>query len=128
MRLLVCGGRDFSDKNALWIVLDQIHAATPIAVIIHGAAAGADTMAGEWAVARGVPVEPYRVEAEDWKLYGGRAGNRRNQLMLDEGKPDLVLATPGGSGTRDMKARARKAGVKVDTWVYLDRLTLGGKV
>ncbi len=37
----------------------------------------------------------------------------RNQQMLDEAKPDMVLAFPGGRGTDDMVSRAEKAGVPV---------------
>ena len=37
----------------------------------------------------------------------------RNARMLAEGKPDLVVAFPGGRGTADMVAQARKAGVRV---------------
>ena len=33
--------------------------------------------------------------------------------MLDEGKPDLVIAFPGGRGTADMVRKANRAGVKV---------------
>jgi hypothetical protein len=33
--------------------------------------------------------------------------------MLDEGKPDLVIAFPGGRGTADMVKKARRAGVEV---------------
>jgi len=33
--------------------------------------------------------------------------------MIDEGKPDLVLAFPGGRGTDDMVRRAEKAGIEV---------------
>ena len=33
--------------------------------------------------------------------------------MLDEGKPDLVIAFPGGKGTADMARRAREAGIEV---------------
>jgi hypothetical protein len=33
--------------------------------------------------------------------------------MLLEGKPDLVVAFPGGKGTADMVRRARKANVPV---------------
>lgn len=33
--------------------------------------------------------------------------------MLDEGKPHLVVAFPGGRGTADMIDRARSAGVRV---------------
>jgi hypothetical protein len=33
--------------------------------------------------------------------------------MLDEGKPDLVIGFPGGTGTADMLSRAEIAGVKI---------------
>jgi hypothetical protein len=33
--------------------------------------------------------------------------------MLDEGKPNLVVAFPGGTGTADMVQRAREAGNEV---------------
>jgi len=48
----------------------------------------------------------------DWKL-GKKAGPLRNQRMIDEGRPDLVVAFPGGKGTADMVRRAEAAGVKV---------------
>jgi YspA, cpYpsA-related SLOG family len=40
MRVLVCGGRDFSDAEWLFRELDRIHALTPISCIIEGGAAG----------------------------------------------------------------------------------------
>jgi hypothetical protein len=33
--------------------------------------------------------------------------------MLNEGKPDLVVAFPGGRGTADMVKRARAAGIEL---------------
>ena len=42
-----------------------------------------------------------------------QAGHKRNQLMLETEKPDLVIAFPGTGGTADMMRRARRAGVKV---------------
>ena len=46
--------------------------------------------------------------------FGARlAPPLRNQRMLDEGKPDLVVAFPGGGGTKDMVRRAVKAGVPI---------------
>ena len=44
---------------------------------------------------------------------GRKAGPIRNQRMLDEGKPDLVVAFPGGKGTNGMIDLARNAGVRV---------------
>jgi predicted Rossmann-fold nucleotide-binding protein len=37
----------------------------------------------------------------------------RNRQMLTEGRPDLVVAFPGGKGTANMVALARKAGVEI---------------
>jgi hypothetical protein len=79
-------------------------------LIIHGAAMGADRWADVWAARVNVPVKRFRA---NWDRYGKSAGPRRNQKMLDEGKPDLVIAFPGGSGTADMVDRARTAGIPV---------------
>lgn len=49
----------------------------------------------------------------NWGKFGNAAGPIRNAEMLSEGKPDLVLAFPGGAGTRDMINRSLKAGVTV---------------
>lgn len=108
MRVLVCGGRDFFDSAGLSAVLDQMHASRPFKVLIHGAAIGADTLAGEWAKARGVTVEAYPAR---WDLHGRSAGPIRNRRMLRKGKPDVVIAFPGGDGTADMVRQAKAAGV-----------------
>lgn len=49
----------------------------------------------------------------NWSKYKKKAGPIRNQQMLDEGKPDLVVAFSGGTGTADMVHRAKVANVKV---------------
>ena len=48
-----------------------------------------------------------------WKLHGKAAGPIRNQLMLVEHKPDMVLAFPGGKGTANMIKIARWNGVPI---------------
>ena len=48
-----------------------------------------------------------------WDELGKKAGPLRNQRMLDDGKPDMVVAFPGGGGTKDMVRRAAKAGVAI---------------
>lgn len=108
MRVLVCGGRDFLDRDHLFAVLDAMR--DEIDSLICGGARGADDLAYTWACRRDVPAELYMA---DWERHGRRGGPIRNQRMLDEGKPDLVLAFPGGPGTADMVRRARKAGVGV---------------
>lgn len=110
LRVLVCGGRQFTDRDLLEDTLDRLHRARGFTVLIEGDAIGADRMAGAWAEARGVD---HRVFRADWDRLGAKAGPRRNRQMLDEGRPELVVAFPGGSGTAHMMRIARAAGVEV---------------
>lgn len=112
MKVLVCGGRNFDSYEAVCHGLDAVLATYEYTtlVIIHGAASGVDKFAGEWAHSKGIPVERYPA---NWRKHGRAAGPLRNQQMLDEGKPDLVVYFPGGVGTADMVARAEKAGVRL---------------
>ena len=110
MKVLVCGGRDFNDSMTLGSWLGGIHKQGGISLLIHGGARGADFMAGKFAEWAGIPVKEY---AADWYQHGKAAGPIRNQQMLDDGKPDLVVAFEGGRGTADMVRRAKAAGVRV---------------
>jgi len=110
MRILVCGGRDFDRTDMAYRALDALHKAKGIDVVIEGDARGADRIGGYWA--RKNRIENLKFPA-DWKLLGKSAGAIRNQKMLDEGKPELVVAFPGGRGTADMVARAEQAGIRV---------------
>lgn len=111
MRVLVCGGRDYEDRARVWSVLNELHSRQKITTVITGGAKGADTFARGWAV--GTPGVTSLVFPAKWAEQGRGAGPRRNQQMLDEGKPQIVVAFPGGVGTADMVSRARKAGVKI---------------
>ena len=110
MRVLVCGGRDFFNKELVFEVLDEIHLTTPITLIIHGKAKGADSLAHAWAESRGVKSWGFPA---NWDKWGKRAGAIRNHTMLVKGLPNLVVAFPGGSGTTMMVEMSEKAGVKV---------------
>ena len=46
-RVLVCGGRDFRNQRLLNDFPNDLDAASPIGIIIHGAAKGADRLAGQ---------------------------------------------------------------------------------
>lgn len=108
MRVLVCGGRDFRQRDLLNATFRPLF--PKLSAIICGGAPGADTLAWDWAWENRVTC--YRYMA-DWKTHGKAAGPIRNQQMIDEGKPDLVIAFPGGRGTADMVRRAKAAGVEV---------------
>lgn len=124
MRVLVCGGREYNDKDKVFKTLDDLclefnlkgpedeygnWLPGPI-TIIHGAARGADDLADQWAVVNWVQFEEYPA---DWNTHGKSAGAIRNQRMLKEGRPDLVIAFPGGKGTAHMVSIAKEAGIPV---------------
>src|SRR3954463_11816842 len=103
MIVLVCGGRSYGDKKAVNDVLDTLSARYGRLTIIQGGANGADRLARWWALRR--PSVRLINEPADWGRYGPAAGPIRNQLMIDEHKPELVIAFPGGNGTADMLDR-----------------------
>lgn len=89
--------------------------------IITGGARGVDTHALDWAMVNRIK---YMVYHADWKKHKNAAGPIRNQLMLDSEVPKdeyghfivsdfLVIAFPGGKGTKDMTNRAKKIGIEV---------------
>lgn len=110
MKVLVCGGRKFNDRQLVNDILGPLHMEIPFEVLIHGCAQGADTIAEDWAFFAGISTMRFPA---DWRIHGKAAGPIRNAQMLAEGEPDLVVAFPGGRGTADMVERARRAGVRV---------------
>lgn len=141
LRVLVCGGRHFGrvyagidgSKQGLveyQFILDTLNRLSldwpkrpedeygnwlPDVVVISGKAPGVDTVAIDWAVVNWCQFEEYPA---NWKKYGKRAGYLRNRQMLIEGKPDLVVAFPGGPGTEMMKKLAREHGLEVKEIAY----------
>jgi len=109
MKVLVCGGRNYQNATKVREILD-LFGKDKILLVIHGGAPGADRLAGQWALRNNVAERVYHA---DWPKYGRRAGPIRNQQMLDEGSPHLVVAFQGGSGTADMIKRADESGVPV---------------
>lgn len=120
MRIIVCGGRGFDDREAMYRDLDAFRAEHGISFLIEGGQVsrdtatlrkwGADFWAKCWRETRGVPGISVR---PDWILHGRAAGPIRNQRMIDEQRPDALLCAPGGRGTADMRRRALKANLPV---------------
>lgn len=112
--VLVCGGRNYYNYANVRTILDgYAHDHGPI-ILVQGGAPGADQMARNWAFKQNEQYLNCMINMPaDWNGLGKAAGPIRNQKMLDEHRPDIVLAFPGGRGTADMVAKARAAGVDV---------------
>lgn len=113
MRILICGDRKWENQWSISIYLQKLPK-NQDTIIIHGKAKGADSLAGLIASTLDMKVIEYPA---NWKRYGRAAGMIRNQQMLDEGKPKLVVYfhndLDNSKGTKDMVNRAIKAGIPV---------------
>lgn len=109
-RIIVCGGRDYTDSVKMFRKLDEIFVkgGRPVS-ICHGGARGADSIAGAWAKMRNIECTVFPA---DWANQGKAAGMIRNRKMIEEFKPELVVVFPGGVGTAHMKHLAIKAQIK----------------
>lgn len=115
--VLVTGGRTYRDRQAVFSALDELHHETPIVLVIHGAAKGADLLAEAWAKDR---ERSYRGCPARWKAHGKAAGPLRNRLMAmllvsyrDRGEQIKCLAFPGGVGTANMVKLCEEQGILV---------------
>lgn len=109
MRILVCGSQEYNDRE----VIKKELVARNATYVINGGAKGADALAVSAARQLNLECETYMA---DWNLFGRPAGPIRNKRMLDEGKPDIVLAFFAGRrtrGTQNMVKQAKEAGVPV---------------
>ena len=103
-RILICGDRNYKD----WLrIQDYLNTISRTTIIIHGGARGADSLAGNLATSLKMKVIKFPAE---WDKYGKAAGVLRNQQMLDDGHPDLVVYfhkdLENSKGTKDMVTRA----------------------
>ena len=100
MHVVVCGGRDYDNKQFVFDMLDALWSGFTISKLHTGDSTGADEHAAEWA--RNKPV-PYSIWEADWIQFGKPAGPMRNEAMLafvEKMSPrNLVVAFPGGKGT-----------------------------
>lgn len=107
--VLICGDRDWDN----WRLIQEILEKVPIDIygtLIHGGASGADKIAHNFASRLGFRIIPYLA---DWNNHGRSAGPIRNNKMLKEGQPDLVIAFHNdlqhSKGTKHMVEIALKA-------------------
>ena len=73
-------------------------------------APGGDEGAAEWGKSEDLKVLAFPA---NWQKPGKAAGPIRNRQMIEQGKPDIVIAFPGGRGTANMVLQSMHAGIPV---------------
>lgn len=112
-RVLLFGSRSWGDEET---IRQRLARFPPGTVVIHGAAAGADTIGARVAKSLGFEVVAEPVTKEEWEAHGIKAGPRRNQRMLELHRPTCGLGFMRGwtQGSADMLHRLIRAGLPVD--------------
>lgn len=118
MKVLVTGSRYYNDVSTVWRILDSTNSIVGgISLLIDGASddvtgpyIGADYWSHQWACAHNIPTSRYHAQ---WKIQGKAAGPIRNKRMLDEAKPEILVAFPGNNGTRNMIELCQKAKINI---------------
>ncbi len=134
MKVVICGSRDFTDREAMFRWLDRFHAQHQVTLVVEGGqrkwdrearryVGGADFFAHEWAVTRGIQVETVKADWDDLsapgqqkmgvngKRFNSAAGPRRNKRMATEFGATHCLSFGGGRGTASMEVEAELAGL-----------------
>lgn len=121
VRIIVAGGRDFSDYRLVADTLDSLlpKLKTEDITIISGGCRGADALGERYASEHQIPVRRFPA---DWNAYGRAAGPIRNRQMADYSalaKGILLAFWDGKSrGTASMISLAERAGLDVVVTKY----------
>ena len=101
MKVLICGSRDWKNREIICSWLSKLQN-WRFDTVIEGEAKGADSIARDEAEKMGVVILKFPA---DWNKYHKAAGVIRNKQMLEEGRPDLIVAfhdnIENSKGTKD---------------------------
>lgn len=115
--LLIAGSRTFNDRETFNLVTREIIGGEPEITIVEGGAAGADSLARDFANENGLPVMEFK---PDWKKYGRAAGPKRNDAMTafikENGGAALYFWDEESRGTKQCISSAQKKGIDAHVW------------
>jgi hypothetical protein len=126
----VVGGRVFAnlvrrrpqyqaDRAWGFAQLDRLLAEWGPFCVVTGGAPGADRLAEDWALARGLACEVHRA---DWEHLGKRAGPVRNKIIVGRAHRLVALWNMRSTGTGGAVGLARAKGIPVTILNYEERL------
>jgi hypothetical protein len=115
MKVIIAGGRDFSDFPLLYSKCEEILANSTNVEIVSGTAKGADKLGEHYAKLKGFIVKQFPAE---WDKYGKSAGYIRNKDMADYA--DILISFWDGEskGTKHMIDLAMERGLEVNIINY----------
>ena len=109
MKVIIAGGREFSDYELLKRKCNSLLRNIKEVTIISGTARGADQLGEQYAADMGHSLMRFPAK---WDLYGKAAGYKRNEEMADNA--DILIAFWDGKskGTEHMINIAKQKGLQ----------------
>lgn len=102
-RMIVAGGRDYSNQNVVNYYIDRVKDVCDSRglnlVIVCGMATGADTLGRNYAISNGLEVLEFPA---NWNRYGKSAGYIRNKEMGDVADSAIVFWDGRSKGSKLM--------------------------
>lgn len=115
-RVIIAGGRDFSDYSLLTKTMDNVLVNVQDDItVVCGKARGADILGEQYAKEHGYAVQYFPA---DWNRYGKVAGYIRNTTMAKNADALVAFWDGQSSGTRHMIQTARSLGLKTRVETY----------
>lgn len=99
MKVIIAGGRDFSDFPLLYSKCEEILANSTNVEIVSGTARGADKLGEHYAKTRGFEIKQFPAE---WDKYGKSAGYIRNKDMAEYADVLISFWNGESKGTKHM--------------------------
>lgn len=105
MKVVIAGGRDFSNWEAFHDWMALIPAWLYITEVVSGGAAGADTLGEQYAIRYNIPL---KIFPADWEKHKRAAGPIRNAHMAEYGDALIAFWDGKSRGTKNMIENMKK--------------------
>lgn len=110
MRVIIAGGRNYTDYKRLCKVCDRMLRNQTEVEIVSGKAKGADKLGELYAEERGYPLEEFPT---NWDEFGKRAGYIRNKQMAEYADALIAFWDGESKGTKHMIDLAEENNLKI---------------
>ena len=116
MKLIIAGGRNFTDYKKLCQICDNIlQDQTNIEIVSGAYYKGADKLGEQYAKERGCKIKQFPA---DWKRFGRAAGPKRNEQMANYADVLIAFWDGNSKGTKHMIELAKQARLKVKVYYF----------
>ena len=115
MKLIIAGGRNFSNYDLLCKEVNKLITGVQKVEIVSGGAKGADLLGEHYAIDTNLEV---KIFPANWAQYGRSAGVKRNSEMAQYADHCICFWDGQSKGTDHMITLAKKSGLKVTVVRY----------